>query len=1416
MNVTETLRGRRILFVGATGFVGKVALSMLLDRFPELGQAFVLVRPGAGSTSEQRFFGKVVRSPTFDPLRARHGDGLEAFLRARVTPVPGDAARPDLNFSAEDLARMGKLDAVINCAGLVSFSPSLETALRINTLGVRNVRDVARKTGAAVVHVSTCFVAGNRSEGHGEVWEDDPAGYYPRRGELRDADFEVDAEVADCERIIAQVKALADDRAHISLFRERAAERLRDEGRDPDDERTVRLAVARERKLWVAARLTELGMERAQHWGWPNIYTYTKSLGDQVLATTHDVRWALVRPSIVETAVRYPFPGWNEGFTTSAPLVYMALRGHRPAVGHPGTLLDIVPVDLVAAVLAGATAAVIAGETRRIYHAATSDRAPLPITRVGELTGLYVRRHFRERGDDFRNRLRARLEPYQVSKARYQATSLPAVRRVASTLTRLIDATLPRWGTPRLAELASEAKERLAALETQAARIDDSVQLFMPFIHDNQYVFRADQTRALFASMSAEDRALLPWDPETIEWRDYWLKLHLPGLKKWVFPSLDEEYKVKPRSIYSYKELIELFGAATKLHRSRTAFRLLPPPGSDAPVVRYTYKQVGERVRRATAALAERGVAPGDRVLIVAENRPEWGIAYFAVVHAGAVVVPVDANATRAEVDNLARTARARLVLLSERSAARLGAFDADAALLVEDLADARPSRPAPEVAVKGDDLASLLFTSGTTGTPKGVMLSHRNFTSLLSKLVSVFDVKPHDRLLSVLPLHHTFEFTAGFLMPFMRGAQITYLAETTPEDLEAAFEEGDVTAMIGVPALWQLLHRKIKKTVAERGPWAAELFDAAVEASRKLRDKTGVNLGKLVFAPVQKKLGGRVRLLVSGGSALPPDVLDAFRGLGFDLFEGYGLTEAAPVLSVARPGQPVVSGSVGEPLPGVEIKIDNPDANGVGEILAQGPNVMVGYFENPEATAETLQGGWLRTGDLGRLDAERRLYIVGRKKEIILGANGENVYPDELEELYGASPLIKELSIVGLPEEGGSAESVACLLVPEYGDEPRTEVRARVLDHMKQVSAKLPHFKRVKVLHLWDHDLPRTATRKVKRKLVVAELQKLARAAARGQAASGAGDAGWVADLVAGVCGRPRADVHAEVRLDALGFDSLMLAELGVALEAAGVTIAEEDVAQGGLTVAELAKLVARKRRKAGAPAPAPVSAAAEPAELHVPPLVAGAGRRLLALGQRVTYTKLFDVRVTGRAHLPKSAPFIVAANHASHLDMGLVKHALGDWGDLLVALAAKDYFFDDPLKRAYFENFTNLVPMDRHGSLRESLRAAASLLREGRLLLIFPEGTRSPTGVMTEFKPSIGYLALANQCDVVPMYLEGTHEAMPKGSLWPSKRRIAAHIGPTVRVEDLRAATAGAARAEQYREAARVVEAAVRRLAR
>jgi long-chain acyl-CoA synthetase len=904
--------------------------------------------------------------------------------------------------------------------------------------------------------------------------------------------------------------------------------------------------------------------------------------------------------------------------------------------------------------------------------------------------------------------------------------------------------------------------------------------------------------------------------------------VHLRGLEKWVFPSLEEEFKAKPRTVYTYRDLLEMFDATTKLHRGRTAMKKLPPPGSDEPARRYTYADLQELAQRVAGALALRGVGPGDKVMLFSENRPEWGICYFGILKAGAAAVPADQALSFEELVNLLRASSAKVLVISDRQLERLSQTghwfstmlsDAGAPVTVTRFENLLGADAVPATALvhqpKANDVASLLFTSGTTGRPKGVMLSHRNFTSLLSRLGGIFDMDEHDGLLSVLPLHHTFEFTAGLLMPLMRGAQIHYLDEVNPDNLSEALSSGQITTLVGVPALWQVLHRRIRHELSERGRILAAAFDWVVEQNRKLRDELpiDVNMGKILFWPIHKRFGGRIRLMISGGSALATDTLKAFQGLGFRLFEGYGLTEAAPVLAVNRPGTKIVPGAVGEPLPGIELRIHEPDENGVGEVIASGPNVMLGYYEDPERTKEVLRDGWLYTGDLGKFDEEKRLYIVGRKKELILGPSGENVYPDELEEIYLESPYVKELSIVGLPHEGGG-ETVACLLVPDYGAEdlPREAIRERVLEHVRKVSAKLPVYKRVKVLHLWDRELPRTATRKVKRKLIVEELERLERLKEKtGEATRKDGEA-WLQELLADLANIGRERVHPSATLSELGFDSLMYAELGAALESAGARVPEGTDLAEIVSVGDLEKLVQRFRE--GAAKKAALTRPEREEEIEVPAFAVAAGRKALESAQRFSYGKLLDVKVTGRAYVPASKNFIVAANHSSHLDMGLVKHALGDWGPLLVALAAKDYFFEGPVKKAYFEQFTNLVPMDRHGSLRESLRLASQVLSQGYVLLIFPEGTRSRTGVMTDFKASVGYLALENNVDVLPMFLAGTHEALPVGQALPKKRDLSAHIGPLLRASELEAATRGMRGGEANRAAARIIETAVRRL--
>ncbi len=1441
LDVTATLTGKRVLFAGATGFVGKVSLSMLLHHYGEqLEHVYVLVRKGSSKSAEVRFFDKVAPSEPFEPLRAKFGSeaatsghptsspqgALNEWLRKKVTILDGDITDPWMGMDeTKARALKGNIDVVVNCAGLVSFNPSLEVGLNVNTHGVKFLVEACLHWDVPLVHMSTAFVAGNRS---GLVFEDEEvSGYFPRKNELDGRDFSLELELADAEKIVARLREQADDKALASTFREKALERLKEEGRDFNDEKTLRLAVGRERKLWLTTRLVEAGMERAKHWGWPNTYTYTKSLGEQVLAATPGLRYAIVRPSIVESAQRYPFPGWNEGFTTSAPIIYALIKGQSALPASDSAVLDMIPVDQVSGSLIAITAQALRTSERRVYQQATGDSKPFVASRSVELVGLYKRRRLRHK-DTTLDGLKSRIEPKALSKPVFELTNSPFFSKGAKWLKGAIDENRPTWGAPKVNALLDRVQTKLDDVSDQADGVNMIVGLFLPFIWENRYVFRCDNTRSLYVGMPAHDRERINWNPDEIDWRTYFLDTHIPGLEKWVFPGLDEETQ-KRKVLSAYRDLLELLDGVTHEWRHRVAFRFYE--GEDTS--RFTYGEVHRYAARVGSALLAHGVAHQDRVMLLAENRPEWGVSFFGILRAGCTAVPVDKEISEAEIVNIARRSEAKICLVSDlmlekhpRLENALAAAGLSTKVLT--LGEAFAGDPLRADGLgqvkKGaspDDVASLLFTSGTTGNPKGVMLTHRNFTALVAKLGGAFDIGVGDGVLSVLPLHHTFEFSAGFLTPFSRGAEVAYIDELTADRIGEVLEGGNVTGMVGVPALWQLFHRKITQEFSARPRFVEEAIKGLMSINAELRNRQGLNLGKLLFWPIHRKFGGNIKFMISGGSALPDDVHKAFHALGFTLDEGYGLTEAAPVLTVTNASEKRLPGTVGKALPGVELKIHEPDAEGIGEVIARGPNVMAGYFQDRESTAAVLKEGWLHTGDLGRLDADGHLFLVGRRKDVIIDANGKNVYPDELEELYGVHKAIKELSVVGLPDEHGG-EKVACLCVPDYGERPREEVRREIEEHFRVTSSDLPFYRRVKVLRFWDMELPRTSSRKVKRPLVVDELKRLEKAAGAIERAKKSDDnTDWLTQVIADVLQKPLADVKPDSRLQVdLGFDSLMLTELTAALEASGVPVTAVSDLTKISTVEDLRRVVAHSGRKPAAELKAR-EISKEVArkndselELNLPDSVANAGKGLLQAGQRAIYGGLFDVKVTGKAFIPQNRNFLVVANHASHLDMGLVKIAMGEQGERLVALAARDYFFDSPLKRAYFENFTNLIPMDRSGSLRESLRLAGESLTQGYNLLIFPEGTRSPDGALQEFKPTTGYLALGFDVDILPVYLHGTYDALPKGAWWPKFEELEVRIGPVLKLSMMREKIQGMAKSEGYRLVTRMAEESVRAL--
>jgi len=1390
LDVRALLCDAQILIVGGTGFLGKVFLSLLLHRFRSIGRVHLVVRPKAGLDSEARFWAEIAPSPVFDPLRREHpGRAFEALLRDKVHPIPGDVSQPFAGVPIEVRHHLrGHLAAVINAAGVVDFNPPLDDALGVNAFGMQSLVSLCRDLGdVPVLHTSTCFVAGIRT---GQVDEIDPREHpFPNAGHLEGSHWDPEQEIRECVDVVEHVRHRAQDTFRQSAFLHEAKENLRAKG-EPERGTALQDELARVRRKYVEKELARAGTERAHHWGWPNTYTYTKSIGEQILMNS-GLRCAINRPAVIESSLEYPVPGWNEGITTSAPIMYLSMQGMTGMPSSEGSVLDVIPVDTTAAGMILALAELLDDSHRPVYQLGTSDVNPLPMKRLIELTGLYKRRHYgnKSSGNPFMNWVQSQYETVPITAEHWKtkgaartASRLQGVSRFLRQTTKKLTLLEPLTGpTARLVDTMANA----------SAGTHRVIDQYVPFTALNTYVFSCRNVRDALARVPEDQAALLSWNPEALDWRHYLMEVHLPGVEELVWPRIEKRLHRPRKPLRSHDDLVALLDQVADRHEHAPALLLRHPDG----FARVTYAELRDRARVTAATLAGVGIEPGDRVLLSGANHPDWVVAYFGILLAGAVAVPVDPELTPPEITNIARTASIRAAVLGPVAEEHFGevlepsnAPDGSALLRLAELtAPGDPTlwREVSEQPGRGrppspDQLASILFTSGTTGEPKGVMLTHGNFCALLAALARVFDIGADDRVLSVLPLHHTFEFTCGLLLPLSQGARVAYLDELTGDALGTALGDGRVTAMIGVPALWQLLERRINAQVRARGPFFTTAFDAALELNRMLGRTTGLDMGRLLFGVVHQQLGGNIRMLVSGGAALPADTHRFFSGLGLPLAEGYGLTEAAPVLAVAnaRPGGK--PGGVGVAIPGVDLRISEPDADGVGEVQARGPNVMAGYFRNEAATAAAMtDDGWLRTGDLGRLDGRGRLKLVGRAKDVVVTSSGENVHLDDVEQKLGKIAGVDEFSLVGLPDPKGG-ERLGLLAVPEASDSElgRQAANTRARKAIREAAAALPGWSRPGVVHLVDAPLPRTATRKVKRNEVRDTLARIEAATAR-PAPGPDGAITLVRHALAQVSGVTANTLDGSSRLaEDLRFDSLMWVELSAALDQIpGARPGIEALARCE-TVGDIEALVAAEvpALAEGPDAVAPVERMVIPQAL-VPPL-----KKALREGQRAIYDRVLDVSVSGRAFIPQNRSCIVVSNHASHLDFGLVKTALGPYGEGMVGLAARDYFFEgNGWWVAYFEQLTNLQSFDRSSSFRQSLRQAAGAIRSGHVVALLPQGGRQADGLLKEFKPLIGKLVLETNTDVLPMWLDGTHAVLPKGGRIPRvSKPIHVRIGP------------------------------------
>ena len=1408
LSVVDQLSDQHLLITGVTGFVGKVLLTLIAARIPTVRKISVLIRSNHRGSAKERFEAEVRHSEPFKATR----DLVEKFdewIDRVVHPVTGDITEDQLGISDEDyhdLTRQDPLDLIIHCAGNVNFDPPLNEALEVNTLGAQHKVALARDAGCPLVHMSTCFVVGERS---GPISEDkDIIGYAPNR-----RPFDPQREVKDAVELIERWRREANDQVNEERFYQEAREILRGEGRAPESERALEIQVKKQRDRWLKQRLKEAGMTRAKRWGWTNTYTYTKSLGEQLTTLRSEaegVPLTIVRPAIVESAHSFPFPGWNEGINTCAPIVYLYWKGQRFSPSDPDNILDVIPVDWVCQGTLLAAAELLEGRGKRVYQLSTGGENPLRMRRAIELTNLAWRAQYDREFKPLKRHILRNLDTITVSASQYQKYGAPAVERATRGLSGLLKS------LPKPARRLVKPVERGVKMLNKSAQLTDSIfKIFTPFILENNPQFLTDHVLNAAQRLSPAEREVLGYPVLDLDWRHYWIDVHMAGLHKWAFGELDERVsRAKPVTVE--QDLVALLSRACKEYEYKPAIQHFTADGVE---VTYTYGDLWQASRAVAGAAQSSGLLRGDRALLIGPNEPAWPMIYFGLLMADVTVVPVDHEMAADEVSRIAETAQAKMIIHHEE-------WDliGDGALAQwphQSWGESLSALPIAEEELTLSDrselLASLLFTSGTTGEPKGVMLSHSNFCSLVANLHRVFKVTHRDRFLSVLPLFHTFEFSGGLLMPLSAGAQITYLSDREGPTLRRAMREIKPTGIIGIPALWDVLEKRIQSQVSDRGQVAEILFKASVKLNRRAR-QLGVNLGPTVFKEIHENLGGDIRYLISGGAALKQSSLDVFEGLGFELLEGYGLTEAAPVLTVRRPGDRRGGGSVGRALPEVEIKISQPDDQGIGEVIARGPTIMQGYVDRPQATEEVLRDGWLHTGDLGYLDQHGQLILTGRSKELIVTSSGKNVYPDELEPLFVDHPMIDELSIVGIPDPQGD-ERVGALVVLK--EEAAEGARGDVKAHINIINATRPDHQRLRIYRFWPEPLPRTATRKVRRAQVRAELIRLIevnRAARRGVSQIDQGhheaeesftpNQTWLYSAISALCEVPLDELKPTTHLISdLGLSSLQRVELRMMIEDRLERSVESERYLNAETLDALISLLDGPQKAESEPT---FTSDEEPTKSlwkDLPRPLTALGQKAVDLSRGLAFQSLYKLKIKGREHIPHNQQSIVISNHSSHLDIGLIKEALRPYGDQLCALAAQDYFFDDEYKEALLGQFTFLLPIDRTAPLERSLKPAEDAIAQGYSVLIYPEGTRSSDGELQDFKLGVGYLQRRTKLPILPLYLKGTHRALPKGSNVPKVgRTLSAKIGPLISTDLFEERCGSKRRHEQYQEAAQV----------
>ncbi|MFT3922904.1 MAG: SDR family oxidoreductase [Myxococcales bacterium] len=527
LSVEKALAGRHILFTGASGFLGKVWLSMMLDKVPQVGRIYVLLRGKGKQGARERFQRMINDTYAFKVLHDRHGDGLSQFLAERIEVISGDVSRPGLGVDPKIATRIQReLDMVIHCAGQVDFDPELSDALQNNVEGTIHAAEFAAAArNASFLQVSTCFVAGNRD---GRIMEVATPNYAPVR-----PGFDVEAEYRYLKQLVAKVHEDTESESALAKLRVDLVKSVVEKGHDPNNHQLIERILRRESKALLSERLVDTGKERARHWGWPNVYTFTKSMAESMLLERFPkLEKSFFRPAIIESAEAFPLPGWNEGLNTSGPLVYFMGTWFRHMSANKDKPLDVVPVDHCCAALIAASAALAEGKAKPVYQCATSDRHPLTVGRGLELTSLAHRRHYREHGEDAVERvLLSRWDAKVVGDDHFmRVENLRKLVQAVSDFAKDTPESWPEFAKKELKKLRSKT-DRLDRRLRLAERVFDT---YKPFVSDNRQTFCCEELVGIEVK-----EPFFHYEPKRLDWRRYWINQHVPGLRRWSFPLIE-------------------------------------------------------------------------------------------------------------------------------------------------------------------------------------------------------------------------------------------------------------------------------------------------------------------------------------------------------------------------------------------------------------------------------------------------------------------------------------------------------------------------------------------------------------------------------------------------------------------------------------------------------------------------------------------------------------------------------------------------------------------------------------------------------------------------------------------------------------------------------------------------------------